>query len=369
MKLIPFVLLIFIIFQNFSYAQQLRLEGRITDEKGSGLQHAHVHINNNFVLAGENGYYVVRNLQENNYRINISYLGFTSIDTVISLSEDTVLDFRMKEGADNLQAVLLEGIARRLSSENVEKVNKEYIQEQFSGSLANSLERLPGVNSVEIGAGASKPIIRGLGFNRIAISENGIKQEGQQWGADHGLEIDAFSVENIEVIKGVGAIEHGSDAIGGVIKIINDRVPEKGFSGEVIGFAKSVNNTVAASTNLALRVNKFFYKLKGTLSEYGDYSVPTDNIVYLTRNIPIFNQRLKNTAGKEFDLYGQIGYLGDHYKGTISLSNVYFKSGFFPGAHGIPAVSRVQDDGDRRNIEFPFQRVNHFKFINKNEWF
>lgn len=369
MKPIPVVLLIFIIFQNFSYSQQLKLEGRITDKQGSGLQHAHVHINGKFVLAGENGYYNVRNLEEKDYRVNISFLGFTTIDTVISLSEDMVIDFRMIESADNLQAVLLEGIARRVSSENVETVNKQYIQEQFSGSLANTLERLPGVNSVEIGAGTSKPIIRGLGFNRVAVSENGIKQEGQQWGADHGLEIDAFSIENIEVIKGVGAIEHGSDAIGGVIKIINDRVPEEGFTGEVIGFARSINNTVSASTNLALRVNKFFYKIKATGSQFGDYSIPTDNIIYLTRNIPIYNQRLKNTAGEEVDLYGQIGYLGDHYKGTISLSNVYYKAGFFPGAHGIPSASRVQDDEDRRNIEFPFQRVNHFKFINKNEWF
>lgn len=369
MRQIRFVLLLFLIFQNYSYSQQLNLEGRIVDEQDSGLENAHIHINNKFALAGENGLYHIGKLKEGEYRISISYIGFTSVDTVISLSENTVIDFRLSQAVDNLKAVIISGNGRRISSENNDKVSKEYLQEQFSGSFAKTLERLPGINSVEIGAGASKPIIRGLGFNRVAVSENGIKQEGQQWGADHGLEIDAFSIEKIEIIKGVAAIEHGSDAIGGVIKIINDRVPLEGLTGEVIGFTKSVNNTIAASTNLAYKSNKFFYKLKATGSEFGDYTIPTGNIVYLNRNIPIYNERLKNTAGKEIDLYGQIGYLGNHYKGTLTLSNVYFKSGFFPGAHGIPTLSRVLDDGDQRNIEYPFQRVNHLKFINKNEWF
>ncbi|WP_424492385.1 TonB-dependent receptor [Salinimicrobium sp. GXAS 041] len=369
MKQLLLVLLLFIIFLNFSYSQQLNLEGRVVDEQDLGLENAHIHINKKFALAGENGHYHIGNLKEGEYTISISYLGFHTLDTVVSLSESTVINFQLSESAANLETVILEGNLRRTSSENVEKISDEYLQEHFSGSLASSLEKLPGVNSVEIGAGASKPIIRGLGFNRVAVSENGIKQEGQQWGADHGLEIDAFSVENVEVVKGVGAIEHGSDAIGGLIKIINDRVPVEGFAGEVIGFTKSVNNTIAASTNLFFRTNRLFYKLKATGSEFGDYSVPTDNILYLNRNIPIYNERLKNTAGKEVDLYGQIGYLGSHYKGTLSLSNVYFKSGFFPGAHGIPTLSRVQDDGDQRNIEYPFQRVNHLKIINKNEWF
>lgn len=369
MKQLQFVLLLFTIFPITTFAQQISLEGKVVNEQDKPLLGAHVHINNRFVLAGEDGNYRIGNLKEGEHRINVSYIGFRTLDTVISLAENAVVNFKLKEDAAALEEVLINGNARRRSSENIEKVNKEYLQEQFSGSLATSLERLPGVNAAEIGAGASKPIIRGLGFNRVAVTENGIKQEGQQWGADHGLEIDAFSVEDIEIVKGVGAIEHGSDAIGGVIKIINDRVPEEGFTGEVIGLTKSVNNTFAASTNLALRKNRFFYKIKATGSEFGDYSVPTDNIIYLNRNVPIFNERLKNTAGKEVDLYGQVGYVGEHYKGTFSISNVYFKSGFFPGAHGIPSTNRVQDDGDQRNIDYPFQRVNHLKFINKNEWF
>jgi iron complex outermembrane recepter protein len=350
-------------------AQSITLEGRITNEKNEPLEHAHVHLGSLFNTSDKQGNYHIHNVKKGTYNLSVSFLGYKEIDTVISLEEDLVLNFTLEEDTAALEEVVLTGIAQRSGAENKERVNREYLQDQFTGSLAKTLGRLPGVNSVEIGAGTSKPIIRGLGFNRVAVTEQGIKQEGQQWGADHGLEIDALNVENVEVIKGVGAIEHGSDAMGGVIKIINDQVPQKGFSGEVLGMAHSVNNRLTSAANLTYREDRFFYKAKATLSEFGDYSIPTDSIVYLNFNIPVYDQQLKNTAGKEIDLYGQIGYIAPHYKGTLSLSNVHFKSGFFPGAHGIPSVRRVQDDGDRRNIDFPFQKVDHLKVINKNQWF
>lgn len=368
MRQLLIVLFVFLI-SLAAHSQHFTLEGTVKDAQGVVLEGAHVHIGNRFALTNPGGYFRLDGIERGTYHLSITYLGFKTLNTQLTLDEDTNEEFTLEDDTAALNEVLLTSSARRRSAENKEVVNQAYIQEQFTGSLANTLERLPGVNSVEIGAGTSKPIIRGLGFNRVAVTENGIKQEGQQWGADHGLEIDAFAVESLEVVKGVGAIEQGSDAIGGVIRIINDRIPEEGFSGEVMTLGRTVNNSLTASTNLAYKQNNFFYKLKATGSEFGDYRVPTDNIIYLSQNIPIYDEYLKNTAGKEVDLFGQIGYVSGPYKGTITLSNVYFKAGFFPGAHGIPSIQRVQPDGDRRNIDYPFQRVNHFKAINKNEWF
>src|SRR5690606_28758017 len=99
---------------------------------------------------------------------------------------------------------------------------------------------------------------------------------------------------------------------------------------------------------------------------FGDYSVPTDQIVYLSRNIPIFNQRLKNTAGRDYAISTQIGYVSSQFETVLNISNYYQKLGFFPGAHGVPSLDRVQDDGDRRNIEYPYQNVNHFKFSSES---
>ena len=248
-------------------------------------------------------------------------------------------------------------------------VNADFVNNTLTGTFIKSIERLPGVNSMDIGANASKPIIRGMGFNRVVVSENGVKQEGQQWGADHGLELDPFSVETAEIVKGASGLEYGSDAIGGYINIENTKLPQKNtLSGDVSLLAKSVNDTYGGSLYIQGRSEKNFFKLRASVMDFGDYRVPTNQITYLTRKMPVYNGRLKNTAGKEQDLAATIGRVNEKYKTMLTVSNVYQKSGFFPGAHGIPDVSRVLHDGDYRNIEYPYQQVNHIKALSQTRF-
>lgn len=93
-----------------------------------------------------------------------------------------------------------------------------------------------------------------MGFNRIAVLENGIKQEGQQWGADHGLELDAFNIEAVNVLKGPSSLLYGSDAMGGVIDIASPPIPSANMLfGDVTLLGKSVNGTLAGSLMLGLK--------------------------------------------------------------------------------------------------------------------
>ena len=105
------------------------------------------------------------------------------------------------------------------TSQTEVQITHEFLQQNFAGSLMQTLEAIPGVKAMAIGSGQSKPTIRGLGFNRLAVVEDGVKHEGQQWGDDHGLEIDQFSIDRAEVIKGPAALLYGSDAIGGVLSL------------------------------------------------------------------------------------------------------------------------------------------------------
>ena len=100
-----------------------------------------------------------------------------------------------------------------------ERVGIEFLKREFKGNFVESLEKLPGVHAMSVGSGFSKPMIRGQAFQRISVVVDGIKQEGQQWGADHGLEIDPFGVEQVTVIKGPASLLYGSDAMGGVIEV------------------------------------------------------------------------------------------------------------------------------------------------------
>lgn len=255
------------------------------------------------------------------------------------------------------------------SSLSVDIADKAFIREYFTGNLVQTLGNIPGVRSMDIGSGFSKPVIRGMGFNRIAVLENGIKQEGQQWGADHGLEIDAFNAERVVVRKGPASLMYGSDAMGGTIEITPLPPPaEDMFFGEAVVMGRSVNGTLAASVMLALKRNRWYTRLRYTGQNFGDYRVPTDTIVYLTQKLPVHGNRLKNTARRERDVSLWTEHRRNGYYTSFSVSNAYQKVGFFPGAHGIPDASRLENDGSRRDIGLPYSTVNHLKATTRQQY-
>jgi iron complex outermembrane receptor protein len=231
------------------------------------------------------------------------------------------------------------------------------------------LERLPGVTTIDIGSGQSKPVIRGLGFNRVVVVENNIKHEAQQWGADHGLEIDQYAVDNIEVIKGPASLMYGSDAIGGIIDMKNRRLPaENSFGGTIDLSAKTNNDFLGASISLFGRKKWFFASVRATLLGYGDYKVPTDSVDIYSYRAALYKNHLRNTAGKEQDLHFTIGIIQKHFQSKFFISSVNRKSGFFANAHGLEPRNVDADlyDKSSRDIQYPYQTVNHIKAINSS---
>lgn len=257
----------------------------------------------------------------------------------------------------------------RSEAQHFDVIGKEALQRHLSGSLMQSLEQVPGVQSMDIGSGFSKPMIRGMGFSRVLVAEHGVKQEGQQWGADHGLEVDALNIEQVSIRKGPASLLYGSDAMGGVVEIRDLNAPfENQVFGEALFVAKSVNGSLGASLMAGVKKGAWYTRMRFTEHHYGDYRIPTDTIVYLTQRLPVHNGRLKNTAGYERDLNWTTGYTQGAYRGKLHVSNVFQKSGFFPGAHGIPDADRVADDGNSRNIEYPLSTVNHFKIVSNQQY-
>ena len=86
-----------------------------------------------------------------------------------------------------------------------------------STNIIDAIAKQPGVSQLTTGSGISKPIIRGLGYNRILVLNDGIRQEGQQWGDEHGIEIDPQSINSVEILKGPASLMYGSDAMAGVL--------------------------------------------------------------------------------------------------------------------------------------------------------
>ncbi|NCB09590.1 MAG: TonB-dependent receptor, partial [Bacteroidia bacterium] len=259
----------------------------------------------------------------------------------------------------------------REDSRNVEVVNDRFVKMNLSGSLMKSLERIPGVSTIDIGSGQSKPVIRGLGFNRIVVAENGIKHEGQQWGEDHGLEIDQYAVDRVEVIKGPASLMYGSDAIGGVIDIKQLGVPAKNsFGGSVDLTGKSNNNLLGTSVDIFARRKMLYFTGRVTLLDFADYRVPTDSVDIYSYKAALYKNQLRNTAGNEQNFHFSFGAIGKRFSTRFFFSNLHTKSGFFANAQGImPLITDSTYDRSNRDIQLPYQWVNHLKAISRSVLF
>lgn len=253
---------------------------------------------------------------------------------------------------------------------HVDVVNADYIRRNLGGSLMQSLEKLPGVKTIGIGSGGSKPLIRGLGFNQVIVLENGVRHEGQQWGADHALEIDQFAAGRVEVIKGPAAFLYGSEAIGGAIDISPAGFPAINSAGGSVDLtAKSNNSLYGGSLNLFARKKRVFIDGRASLQSYGDYRVPADNIFVYDYKVPLHKNRLRNTAGRERNFHLRAGWVTEPFQSVFYFSNTYSKSGFFANAHGLEPrrVDLQLHDNSSRDILLPRQNVSHTKLINRSE--
>ncbi len=358
--------------ESISAQKTYRICGRVVDEKGNPLSMAYVTLEQpvKTAVTDENGKFCIEGLGAAIYHLHISYLGYNCIhDCSADLTlGDVWLDLSMQPEVQKIQGIEISGESlgtrQTLAGLPTEVTQKAEIIAHQRSNLIKSLEYIPGLKAVEIGQGLAKPLIRGLGFDRVVVTDQGVKQEGQQWGADHGLEIDAYGVEEIEVVKGPLSLLTGSDAIGGALLLKAPAVPAEGtFSGEATMAGHSVNDYGAFSLGLKGNHRGWFSHLRSSLISYADYRVPADSFFYNNFRLPIYQHRLKNTAGHERNIQVGTGFINLRSTTRISYSDYFSKAGFFPGSHGIPTLNKIFPDGSSRNIELPYQEVFHKKAI------
>ncbi|WP_232336531.1 TonB-dependent receptor [Mucilaginibacter aquatilis] len=359
-------------------AQQNVIKGRVSSHHGHPLSGVVVSLAGygTQAMTDSTGSFKLPVSQQVNYTVTASHVGYkTQSKTVSYTGGSKSVTFILHPLNHELEEVHIQdnrALNRKQSeSMNVEVVGKDFIQRNLGGSLMTTLSRLPGVKTIGIGSGQSKPLIRGLGFNRVVVTDKGIKHEGQQWGADHGLELDQFAASEVEILKGAASFIYGSDAIAGVIDVKPSLPPMPGtFGGSVDLIGKTNNSLYGTSVNVYGRKKNWFFDSRLTYQNYGDYKVPTDTVYVYDFKARLPNRYLRNTAGRESGLHFNTGYIGEHFRSTIYLSNVYSRSGFFANAHGLEPrqVDTLLHDQSRRDIQMPYQEVNHFKLINRSQY-
>ncbi|UOQ65777.1 TonB-dependent receptor [Hymenobacter volaticus] len=165
-----------------------------------------------------------------------------------------------------LAEVVVTGVSRvtevRKSPVPIAVLSKREVNLNSNGNLVDAaVKGVPGLSAVTTGPNISKPFIRGLGYNRVLTLYNGLRQEGQQWGDEHGIEIDQYDIDRIEVVKGPASLIYGSDAVAGVINML-PRLPN-GSAGQLHGDAlteyQTNNNLLGTSVGLNYNKNGWQY--------------------------------------------------------------------------------------------------------------
>ncbi|HET9230480.1 MAG TPA: TonB-dependent receptor plug domain-containing protein, partial [Vitreimonas sp.] len=141
----------------------------------------------------------------------------------------------VQEEAEVVVTAPLEG-SRIESLQGAEVLRREDIIEQLNGGLGDTLDATPGISTTFFGAGASRPIIRGLGEDRVRVLQNGIGAiDASTASPDHAVTSDALDAERIEVLRGAAALAYGGNAIGGVVNVVDQSIPTRAIEGVEFG--------------------------------------------------------------------------------------------------------------------------------------
>jgi iron complex outermembrane receptor protein len=142
------------------------------------------------------GKYVVNNLPTKKVSIQITFIGYEALVETIDLTNTSTKDFILTETFTEINEIVITGLSRSAELNRtptpISVVTKNTLLQNSSTNIIDALETQPGISNISTGPAIAKPQIRGLGYNRVVVVNDGIKQEGQQWGDEHELKLMNF---------------------------------------------------------------------------------------------------------------------------------------------------------------------------------
>lgn len=368
--LILLILLSVFTFSSRSFAADVaELKGKIIDAQTKApLPGATISIPDlrSSAVTNQEGEFHFRNLPvRGTFLVQVTYLGYKTITQVINFANPGALEFALQPSVIESREVVITGSAtssdNRKNSTSVATVSKQDLLSHPSTNLIDALSRVPGVSQVTTGPAISKPVIRGLSYNRVVTLNNGVKQQGQQWGDEHGIEIDQYSADHVEILRGPASLMYGSDALGGVINILDGLpAPDGTLRGEFLTNYSTNNGLTGNSLMLQGNENGLVYKVRGSYKNAYSYKTPTEYV--------------PNSGFNETNFEGQIGLNKKWGYAHLDASSFRTNIGFYDparndegqlvGEDGQPFTDAQNKD---RTLAFPKQDIRHYKIaLNSN---
>jgi iron complex outermembrane receptor protein len=278
------------------------IKGKVTSkETGETIPGAVISIPDlkRVTVSDINGNYALENLPGIKLLVKVSFLGFKTIIENIDFATTSTMDFHLETTITEIKEVVITGSSRsaeiKRSPIPMMILDRKDIDEIVTTNIIDAIAKEPGINAVTTGPNVSKPFIHGMGFNRVLTLVDGIRQEGQQWGDEHGIEVDENAISKIEVIKGPASLIYGSDALAGVVNLIPfQTVPKGQLLGKLSTEYQSNNDLFGASGSVDGNHDDFVWGGRLSHKEATNYQNKIDGRVY-------------GTAFKETDASGYVG--------------------------------------------------------------
>lgn len=270
---------------------QVLLEGSVLDKQThEGLPGAIIYFPDlkTGTASGPDGKYKINKLPAVKTLVQVKMIGYKTIVKTIDLKNNEPVNFEMEESAVEADEVIVTGTSQSTELKRnpvpMTAIDQKYLSQAAGNNIIDAMIKIPGISALSTGPNISKPYIRGLGYNRILTLFDGVRQDGQQWGDEHGIEVDQFLVDRIEVVKGPASLIYGSDALAGVVNLVPAHTAPEGFlKGSVLTNYQSNNKQVAGSFALAGNDKGFVWGLRSSHKQAADYENQYDGRVYGTK--------------------------------------------------------------------------------------
>lgn len=376
LKFIISIVVSFIITQSI-YAQNT-LSGKITDKDSkqplpyTTISIADLHTS---VITDSLGNYSFTKIPAAGYEIQISAVGYKTFSKIISIKGVSNVNFELDKSTTELADVVVTGSSKatqiKKSPLPILTVSKEYLTTNLATNVIDGIAKVPGVSAVTTGPNVSKPFIRGLGFNRILTLYDGMRQEGQQWGDEHGIEMDNYAIDRIEIIKGPASLMYGSDALAGVINLIPSQPANTNkISGAVTTEYQTNNGMFGGSAFLTGNKNGFEYGGRFSKRVAKSYQNSVDgrvaNTAYSETSANAFIGLHKNWGYSHLSLslYDNLIEIPD---GSRDSATRQFTKQITEADTVRPIFSN--DELNAYKINVLHQRVQHYRAFLKNSFF
>lgn len=293
------IIALIISFQSFA---QIKLTGTIKDKQtGEALPGVILYFPDlkSSSVSRVDGTFEIKNLPSIKALLQIRLIGYQTIIKTIDLATTTSLNFEMEQAHIEANEVVVTGVSKATEIKRnpvpMVSVDKLYLEQNTATNIIDAVAKVPGVTVLSTGPNVSKPFIRGLGYNRILTLFDGVRQEGQQWGDEHGVEMDQFLIDRIEVIKGPASLTYGSDALAGVVNLLPaNTAPDGTIKGSIQTNYQTNNGLYAGSAAFAGNIKSIVFGLRASGKVATNYQNKYDG-------------RVHNTGFKESDFNAYLG--------------------------------------------------------------